>query len=87
MWGKKKLICFWKETVKFLENIKKEHGKNHSETKRKIIKIIQINDTGIKRFDVWVVLPFTYFSTIELKSGEVISVLYFDKKLVTTFSA
>jgi predicted ThiF/HesA family dinucleotide-utilizing enzyme len=49
MWGKKKLICFWKETVKFLENIKKEHGKNHSETKRKIIKIMKLNHYSKRR--------------------------------------
>lgn len=49
MWGKKKPICFWKETDKFLENIKKEHGKNHSETKRKIIKIMKLNHYSKRR--------------------------------------
>lgn len=46
---KKKPICFWKETDKFLENIKKEHGKNHSETKRKIIKIMKLNHYSKRR--------------------------------------
>lgn len=49
MWKKKKPICFWKETDKFLENIKKEHGKNHSETKRKIIKIMKLNHYSKRR--------------------------------------
>ena len=57
---------------------------NRTTKYNKTIKIIQIKENGIKSEETFVVLPFTYFSTTELKSGEDRSVLYFDKKLITT---